>query len=201
MDVRRLVWIMLLALAAHQGWQEWTLRSRHPGPGELAPEDPVQTEVTSETTATVGRWLLTPRAHYVISARVLGREDYRFDTLGDLIPEDLALGWGRMSDEGVLKALVIGQSSRFYSWHTRTELWPIPREEIVAHSANTHVIPADEAVRATLERLRIGDVVHLEGDLVDGQRDDGVYIRTSLSRSDSGAGACEVLLVRHAEIR
>lgn len=201
MDLRRLTWIVLVVLAIHHGWQQWTLRERHPGPGELAPDDPVQAGTSSEARITAGRWQLTPRARYDIRARVLGREDYRFDALSDLIPEDLALGWGRMSDDGILSGLVIGQSARFYTWHTRTAEWPIPREEIVSHSANTHVIPANATVRAELARIRVGDVVHLEGQLVDGQRDDGVSMHTSMVRSDSGAGACEVLWVEHVEIR
>jgi len=35
----------------------------------------------------------------------------------------------------------------------------------------------------------------LSGELVDGVRDDGMWIKTSMVRDDSGAGACEVLLV------
>jgi hypothetical protein len=46
-----------------------------------------------------------------------------------------------------------------------------------------------------LSRLRPGQVVTLSGELVDGQRDDGRWIRTSMTRSDTGAGSCEVLLV------
>jgi hypothetical protein len=35
----------------------------------------------------------------------------------------------------------------------------------------------------------------LTGELVDGLRNDGTWIKTSLVRNDTGAGACEVLLV------
>ena len=117
------------------------------------------------------------------------------------MPEDLALGWGRMSENRVLSGLVIDQGARFYSWRTRSTAWPIPRAEIVEHSANTHVIPATGALREQLDRLRIGQVVRLEGELVDGDRDDGATLRTSLTRSDSGSGACEILLVRHVDVR
>jgi hypothetical protein len=137
----------------------------------LATTDPLQTDLEREVTAKQGRWTLTGRAHYEVTARILGREEYRFDTLADLIPEDLALGWGAMSDNRVLE-----------------------------HSANTHVIAADEHVRSQLKRLRVGQVVHLTGVLVDGVRDDGMYIHTSLTRNDSGAGACEVMLVEDVEV-
>jgi hypothetical protein len=35
----------------------------------------------------------------------------------------------------------------------------------------------------------------LEGELVDAARSDGGAIKTSLVRNDTGAGACEVMLV------
>ena len=34
-----------------------------------------------------------------------------------------------------------------------------------------------------------------------GVRNDGAYVHTSLTREDSGAGACEILLVQRVEIR
>jgi hypothetical protein len=64
------------------------------------------------------------------------------------------------------------------------------------------VIPANDSVASKLARLRqAGQVVHLTGLLVDGKRDDGMTIRTSLTRADSGAGACEVFLVQDVEVR
>jgi hypothetical protein len=55
------------------------------------------------------------------------------------------------------------------------------------------------AIGRQLAELRVGQMVHLTGVLVDGVRDDRRWIRTSLTRSDTGAGACEVMLVEHVE--
>ena len=41
----------------------------------------------------------------------------------------------------------------------------------------------------------------LGGELVDAVRPDGFTWRTSLSREDTGAGACELFLVESAELR
>jgi hypothetical protein len=161
--------------------------------GVLAADDPLQLDVEKGETLQVGRWSLTERATYKVTARVLARESYHFDSLADLAPEDLALGWGPMSDNRVLKGIEISQSNRFYFWRSTT--MPIPREAIIAHSANTHVIPGNAFVAKQLSRLRPGEIVTLTGELVDGRRDDGVSIRTSLSRLDTGAGACEVMWV------
>jgi hypothetical protein len=193
--------IVALAIAAlWQGCSSWQLRAVHPADGPIAPDDPQQTNLDAAPVTTLGRWRLTPRARYDITARILAREDYHFDALADLIPEDLALGWGPMSDNRVLRGFEISQGGRFYSWIPKQAL-PIPRQAVIEHSANTHVIPADATVARELKRLRVGQVVHLTGALVDAVRDDGAYIHTSLTRSDSGPGSCEVVLVEHVEAR
>jgi hypothetical protein len=199
MNVRGLLLGGLVAAGLWQGWSDWELRALHPADGVLAPDDPLQTDLRDEPKIPYGRWTLTPRARYDITARILSREDYHFDDLASLIPEDLALGWGAMSDNRVLQDFEITQSSRFYFWRPLASL-PIPRQDVIEHSANTHVIPADGSIRRELARLRVGQVVHLTGLLVDGVRDDGRWFHTSLTRSDTGPGACEVMLVDTVEI-
>ncbi|MBS0379506.1 MAG: hypothetical protein JSS29_13535 [Proteobacteria bacterium] len=195
MSLKGILWTLLalgaLVSAAHQ----FRLRPVTQPDGILAPQDPLQGEPGDTSLIRMGHWQLTPRAQYDITARILSREDYHFDTLAALVPEDLALGWGPMSDNRTLAQFDISQGARFYEWQPHGSL-PIPRIEVVTHSANTHVIPASDAIRRELAQLRVGDVVRLTGELVDGTRDDGTYFHTSLTRLDEGAGACEVLLVR-----
>jgi hypothetical protein len=183
-----------------QAWQQWQTRSLRPPDGLIAATDPLQTDLQGAAPIKRGHWTLTPRASYDITARILSRDDYEFDAISDLIPEDLALGWGPMSDNRVLRAFDITQGARFYTWRPKAAP-PIARQDVIEHSANTHVIPADAAIRSQLARLRVGQVVHLTGLLVDGRRDDGSFINTSLTRSDTGAGACEVMLVERVEVR
>ncbi|HXY95850.1 MAG TPA: hypothetical protein VEH00_02670 [Steroidobacteraceae bacterium] len=200
MQVRPILFSVLAAAGLWQAVNRWQLRPVHPPDGPIAPADPLQTDLEGTPAVTqLGRWQLTPRARYDITARILSREDYHLDALSDLIPEDLALGWGPMSDNRVLSAFKITQGARFYSWMPKQHDLPIPRQAVIEHSANTHVIPADSATRQQLARLRVGQVVHLTGFLVDGVRDDGAYIHTSLTRSDTGPGACEVMLVEQAD--
>ena len=200
MDARTALLAGLLVLGTYNAWQRWEGRPVHPRDGALAPDEPVQTDVERAAPVRHGRWLLTARASYDITARILSREDYRFDRIADLVPEDLALGWGPMSDNHVLAAFDVSQGARFYTWRPRGPL-PIAREDVIVHSANTHVIPADARIRSELAHLRVGQVVHLAGTLVDATRDDGAWLRTSLTRTDTGAGACEVMLVENVEVR
>jgi hypothetical protein len=201
MNWRRAAWVVLLIAVLWKAWGQWEHRAISPADGVLAPDEPLQTDANGAPVIVLGRWTLTPRATYDITARILSREDYRFDPIAGLAPLDLALGWGPMSDNRVLKAFKISQGARFYSWRPVAGSLPIELGEVTQYSANTHVIPANDAVAAKLARLRLGgQVVHLTGLLVDGARDDGMTIRTSLTRADSGAGACEFMLVQHVEI-
>jgi len=198
---RRAVWIALFIAVLSKAWGQWEHRAIHPADGAIAPNEPLQTDANGAPVIVLGRWTLTPRATYDVTARILSREDYRFDPIADLAPLDLALGWGPMSDNRVLEALKISQGARFYSWRPVTESLQIELGEVTRHSANTHALPANAAVASKLDRLRVGgQVVHLTGLLVDGARDDGMTIRTSLTRTDSGAGACEFLLVQQVEV-
>ncbi|MBD8897976.1 hypothetical protein [Rhodanobacter sp. DHG33] len=192
--MRRPWLIAAILLALWGGWSWWHARPLHPGPGELAPDDPVQTALDEPMQPIrFGDFTLTPRAKFDLVARVLSTEHYHFDVGAALVPEDFALGWGRMSDSSVLKDVDISQSGRFYYWHVQQ--FPIPRREIETHSANMHLIPADVGVRRELARVRVGQVVALDGFLVDADRPDGWHWRTSLTRDDTGDGACELFYV------
>jgi hypothetical protein len=189
--------VLKAILLGYIGWGAWNWisdRPLHPPDGVLAADEPQQTDVPSGDKLQVGHWTLTVRAEYRITARVLARERYHFDGLADLVPEDLALGWGPMSDNRNLRSIDISQSNRFYYWRASADS-SVARDSIIAHSANTHVIPQNALVARQLSRLRPGQVVTLSGELVDGARDDGRWIRTSMVRNDTGAGACEVMLV------
>ena len=169
----RRVLIALLALLI--GWgalSHWRNRAVTQPPGILAPDTPQQDNLgTDAPVLQQGDVTLTTRAHFVVTARVLSREDYSWGADAKLIPEDLALGWGRMSDSSVLASIKITQSDRFYYWHV--DQFPIPRREIETSSANMHMIPADAGVKRELDQVRVGQVVHFEGFLVDASRPGG----------------------------
>jgi hypothetical protein len=168
-----------------------------PGAGEIASAGPLQYEVTGNPYLQKGGYHFTPLASYDITARVLSVETYYFGREADLSPVDLALGWGPMSDDAVLKDIRITQGGRFYYWNV--DAFPIPREQIETHSANTHLIPASEAVKDRIGAIRPGEVVHLRGYLVSVEADDGWHWSSSLSRSDTGGGACELMWVEQVD--
>ncbi len=133
-----------------------------------------------------------------LKARVLSRRDYRFGREAELSPLDLAVGWGPMADPHTLQAFTISQRNRWYYWKAR-EL-PISRADIIAHSANVHIIPASEQIALSLDDVAVGSEVQLAGQLVQVTAPDGWRWRSSLSRTDTGAGSCEVLLLESLRV-
>lgn len=194
---KTLAFVAVVGIGAWNYWQQRPLPVPA-GAGQLAPHDPQQTAIPGAAPefAKAGH-RLTALAAYDVTARVLSRESYYLGREADLAPLDFALGWGAMSDDRVLASIDISQGNRFYYW--RVEEFPIPREEIESHSANTHLIPANSAVKKRLEAVRPGAVVHLRGYLVRAEGNDGWHWTSSLSRSDTGNGACELLWVQSVE--
>jgi hypothetical protein len=135
---------------------------------------------------------------YSIDARVLHRRNYTYDPGAALVPVDVAVGWGPMSDQSVLDRLNISQSMRFYFFEYRLPP-PIPLPDIVSHSANMHVIPATPEIASRCKSLRAGTLVHLIGDLVEASGPGIPRWRSSLSRTDTGNGACELFYVEEIQ--
>jgi hypothetical protein len=186
--------IAVVALLGYGAWQGWTSRPIERAPGELAPEEPEQVDAAESPSFDYKGFRITPLADFRIEARVLGTERYRLGREAKLSPIDLALGWGPMSDSAVLGRLDISQGNRFYRYHWDDQP-PIPPQTIATSSANMHMIPARADIERRLGRLRPGSVVVVSGKLVLAETGDGWSWRSSLTRADSGAGACELVWV------
>lgn len=135
---------------------------------------------------------LLPLAGFSVDALVLSRENYRYDNDAKLAPADLLLGWGRMEDEKIRSKLEFSQSGRWgsYAWEREP---PLPPDEISRNLSNMHIIPYDKEVARELRRVKKGDRVRIDGWLIEAVREGGYHWRSSLTRDDTGNGACEIV--------
>jgi hypothetical protein len=196
---RLLQWVVVLAVC-WGAWQHWRQREVVQTPGMVAPREPRQQDLDGSKAFRKGDYELTALASYDIEARLLRRERYRADAGAPLSPLDFALGWGPMSDTDIISRLEIDQGARYYTYRWQGEP-PIPPQIIAATSANTHLIPASGDVFAQLDGVRPGQVVRLGGYLVSVQGPGGFTWKSSLTRNDTGAGACELFYVETVEVR
>lgn len=183
----------VLSLLLYGAYDWWRLRPVSYGPGVVAPASPRQSPARDASSFVHKGFTITPLAEFSVEARVLSRENYRFDPTSELSPIDLALGWGPMSDETVLADLDIEQSGRWFTW--RAAQLPLPRQLIEHNAANMHIVPAGRRVERQLSKLRPGEVVRLQGYLIKAEKPGLNPWVSSLSRYDTGAGACEIVWV------
>ncbi len=198
MNLQRWLLALLLAIAGWQALQWWQLRPVQQPQGVLAADEPEQA-ATEAAAIEIHSFTLKPRASYRIRARLLSREAYRQGREAELSPVDFALGWGLMSDSFVLDGLDISQSGRFF-WMHWDATPPADERDLMQHAANVHLIPATEAVSRQLAKIRPGQVIELQGLLVDAASADGWSWNTSLTRDDTGAGACELFWVQGVDV-
>ncbi len=212
----RWIWIALIGLSTALWWKG----QRHATPMAASglsdgasvecvpprpftdPDQPLQSPLDDRMPAfRLGAAKVTPLAGFSLQARVLAREDYSLGAEAEYSPTDLALGWGPMTDPDIADKLDISQGGRWYHYRWGEAGPPIPLGQIVTHSANMHMVPADRLVARSLKQVRDGDIVRIDGWLIRIDRDDGWHWQSSLTRDDSGSGACELFYVCSIERR
>lgn len=163
--------------------------------------DPVQDEagIADPFPIKIGRQELTirPLAAYQVTARILSKHKYSGGWEGKLAPYDLALGWGTLSEQGIGKRVKFRQWGRFYFFEIKPG-YAYSEDYIYTHSSNHHLIPANSNLKRALRILKRGDLIRLEGYLVNVSGRYGkqsVRWNSSLTRTDRGNGACELLYV------
>jgi len=190
--------LLALLLCIAGGIGMWSSRPIHRAAGVLAPDEPSQYEAHKAPFA-FKDYMVDPQATYDIEARVLSVENYIVDAGAKLAPIDFAVGWGLMSDSAVIDHFKVGQGGRFYTIYPDEQAIDI--DEALKHSANMHLIPADNTVKQRLKKVKAGNIVNLHGYLVYVSRSDGFTWHSSLTRNDSGDGACELMYVESVEYR
>jgi hypothetical protein len=154
-----------------------------------------------ETTIKGYTYALTRRATYDIAGLVVSQ--HRGDALFNLYHrtdpgniKDVCVVWGAVITNGSYRKVryTSEEFTCYYSW-TGALTPPFDPTKI----ANNHLIPADDNVARRIGDIRIGDQIWMRGLLVDYRvRSAGREVlarRTSLTRQDTGNGACEILYV------
>lgn len=198
MNPKIIVTLLVLVVALYQFWSNREVKHApgitvHDAPEQVAlPENHAPIPFIGAT--------VVPLADYRIAARVLAKERYWLGQSAKFLPYDIAVGWKEMSDSKVLDNLKISQADRFYfyRWDSAVQLDP---ELMAKTSANMHLIAANSSVAAKIKDLRQGQIVSLAGQLVRIVFKDGSEIKSSLSRDDTGPGACEVMWVTSIVVR
>ena len=164
-------------------------------PGVLAPYEPDQDALDPQRHWQFKDSQVTALANFRVRARVLLTEHYWWGRDADVAPVDLTMGWRLMSNQEVLDGLHIYRGRRAYVWSPRDGRMPASEQDINTHSANMHLVPSTPELADRLRAINPGDLVDIHGYLIELKFPDGATWTSSLTRTDTGNGACELVWV------
>jgi len=175
-------------------------------PALLSP--PVQVMLSNPEVFTFKGCTITKLASYVVTGRILCRFDcFVLDGMYDLAPVDLGLGWNFMADKRMISQMNIysgGRTMGIYPPQSLFRYYPnkqlIDWKQIYPNFSHNHIIPANDHIKQIVQSLHRGQVVTLRGFLVTVNRPGFAPWRSSLSRDDTGEGACEIMYVDDVKI-
>lgn len=176
--------------------------------GINASKDPIQKSTTPFTTnmeLNGAVATLTSDTSYSISAKVESAKRYN-DAISSAVPFDLLLAWGKMADTDVAGKLEWNQADRqgMVSGSLGDSEADVSSEYVINHVSNNHLVPATDHLRKAMATIEAGDVVRIDGRLVNVRvkKDDSrvLTVTTSKKRSDQGEGACEIIYVEELSI-
>ncbi len=169
-------------------------------------QDPVQFFIPSQEPILIRvkkvELRITPVAVYKIAALVVGTESYSYGWNAKISPMDLALAWGKLAHPEFQRYVSYSQDNRWVIFNIKKDS-PLGVAYVTSHASNHHIIPATQNIGYAVQTIKKKKKVLLEGFLVDiaGTYDGRtVWWNTSLSRTDTGNGACEILYVTKARI-
>jgi hypothetical protein len=143
--------------------------------------------------------MMTPVARYSISGRVVSVKHYYMDWPNRLAPVDLAIAWGKLASHDYDRQIAYDHGNRFYHYRYKSD-FPLGVNYIVTHSANNHLIPATPTIEKLLKSIRADEQIQINGYLVNVTGPQGFAWNSSLTREDSGGGACELIYVKEVRI-
>jgi len=147
-------------------------------------------------------YTLTPVARYKIAAVVVGKEFYSLGWQAQVAPVDVVLVWGKMAEPGYDRYITYSQSDRWYHYQYEPDS-PFTNYYVRTHSSNNHIIPANDNIFKAIKTIRKREKITLEGYLVNvnsSHKGETFWWNSSVTRSDTGDGSCEVIYVTKIRI-
>ena len=149
-----------------------------------------------------GLFTITPVAEYKISGVVVSKRTYSSGWDGEISPVDLTIVWGKLAEPEYDRYVTYSQGNRWYFFQYQPGS-PFDNSFVISHSGNHHTIPANENIHEAIKTIGKKDKVVLEGVLVNIKgtyKGQPVTWNSSLSRTDTGNGSCELFYVSKVRI-
>ncbi|MDQ8935223.1 hypothetical protein [Acinetobacter rudis] len=124
--------------------------------------------------------------------RILGSKEYHDDEQAKFSPIDFAVTRGMFTAPDIARQISINQYDRYLNWKMPHP--PIHPQLATQLVSNMHIIPANPEIARQIKQVKRGDLVRLEGDLVQINDRDLVW-KSALDWNGVGDGACKLIRV------
>lgn len=124
--------------------------------------------------------------------RILGSKVYNDDAQAKFSPIDYAVTRGLFTEPEIARQISINQYDRFLNWKmAKPPIAPKLATELVS---NMHIIPANPEIAKVIKQVKRGDLVRIQGELVQVNAKDLVWT-SALDWEGIGDGACKLIRV------
>lgn len=189
----------------------WYLKTGLPDPSDIDRRllaEPVQEPLTMQPFPVRGEnvdYTITPLYSYDLYGLVVschdtdGIFDYYHDVWGDTLNlKDLCVLWGPNVESDIYTRLTYSSGSfTCYVSSSDAATWKAFDQNRLS---NNHLLTDDPAIASSLRDTNVGDQVRIQGYLAQYSHDQGFERGTSITRTDTGNGACETIFVTDFEI-
>lgn len=176
-------------------------------------KEPVQRDLNMNTfQIEKGEFIYTINPKYSYELYGLIVADYNSDSWFDLThkadplnTEDICVIWGDNIKIGIYKDMKFSHGEFTCYWKFNKKIDPSQYSDFKQNQiSNNHLLPKDNAISEKIKKAKIGDQIYFKGYLVDYN----VHLlsgsnqtrNTSITRDDTGNGACEVVYVTDFQI-
>jgi hypothetical protein len=168
-------------------------------------QDPVQIADTSTILPQIvihgSHYFAKVQASYTLRGMLVSKHKYPTGPMDEVARYDYAIIWGKVPDW--LQYVKFTQSLRYclYNYQLST---PVDAAYLSLHMSNNHLVVPNKNIYNALATAHKGDLIEIDGYLVNIlanlKRRGTTNWNTSLTREDTGNGACEVLYVKKLRI-
>jgi len=156
------IFLVIVLIFCYLLWEQRPVRY---GPGILIENKPKIERIAFPNPIETDNYVITPRFEIEGNVRVIAKNRYWFDDMRHISSIDLLLAWDRMSDEELLRRMLVKISDR--SYHVQMTKPPFQRGNIHQHLIMTHTIPSSERIQDKLKSIRRGQMISFSGYIVD----------------------------------
>lgn len=201
-------WFFVISLAVFI--IAWSNKDKWPGQNEIVENvlrEPVQTEaqISAFNVNVKGKqYSINPKFNYEIWGMVVSCHesrdlfDYYHEQWGDdLNVKDVCVVWGENVKSGIFRRMKFSSGSWTCYPSCPSKDWSQVMAEFRNDQlSNNHLLVESVPLFNQLRKVRRGDQIYLKGYLVEYSHSNGKFTRgTSISRTDTGNGACETIFV------